>query len=296
MSKLSKAIGVSNENAQNAGTGGLYSIAKDYLTGENAANAAKEAAQIQLEGTKLGIAEAKAAREQARADLSPFREAGAGALGGLSSLIQDPNAQKNFITNNPFFKALADDAQQRLFSNQAAKGKIGSGETPKALQNSLLLLGNDLLNQSISQRFNLATLGANAAAGQATATQNAGSSIANLITGGANAQAAGVVGAANARTNAMNQAIQTGIGVYSASDIRVKRDIKQISEFNGLVWNEKFGKAIPYSLPVYKFKYIWSEEDQIGFMAHEVRELFPDAVKEINGILHVNYSKVMYAH
>jgi len=251
------------------------------LSGEGAAQASVEAARLQLEGTKLGIAEVKAGREQARADLSPFRQAGVDALPGLSSLIQDPNAQKSFITDNPFFTALADDAQSRLFANQAAKGKIGSGDTPKALQNSLLLLGNDLLNQNISQRFNLATLGANAAAGQATATQSASAGISDLFTQGANAQAAGFVGAANARTNATNQLLQLGTTALLASDRRVKRDIEQIGMYK--------------DLPVYTFKYIWSDEEQIGFMAQEVRELFPDAVVEKNGILHVNYGAV-YAH
>lgn len=254
------------------------------LTGEGAAAAAGEAAKAQLEGTKLAIEESKAAREQARADLSPFREAGAAALGGLTSLTTDPEAQKNFITQNPFFKALADDAQSRLFANQAAKGKVGSGETPKALQNSLLLLGNDLLQQTISNRFNLATLGSNAAAGQATATQNAGAQIADLTTQGANATAAGIIGAANAKTNAQNQLIGLGLGVgaIAASDIRVKKDINKIGEYK--------------NLPVYMFKYIWDDEYHIGFMAQEVQEVYPEAVIDINGILHVDYAKVIYAH
>ncbi len=60
------------------------------------------------------------------------------------------------------------------------------------------------------------------------------------------------------------------------SDIRVKRDIKQIGEwFNGL--------------PVYLFRYIFDPRWFIGFMAQDVEKVMPEAVVEIGGIKHVNY-------
>jgi len=171
-------------------------------------DAPSEAAGIQAAAGTEAIQFQRQALEQARADVAPFREAGAGALPGLTGLIQDPEQQRAFITENPFFKTLADDAQRRLFQNQAARGKVGSGETAKALQNSLLLLGSDLLSQNIGQRMNLATLGANAAAGQATATQQTGRAISDLTTQIGNVQAAGQIGQANQLTNLGNQAFQ----------------------------------------------------------------------------------------
>lgn len=197
--------------------------------GNAAADAATQAANIQSGATTTQIAAQKEALAQARGDLQPFREAGASELpalrqdiSSLSSLANDPNAQKSYIENNPFFKLLADDAQSRLFANQAAKGKVGSGGTAQALQNSILLLGQDLLNQdfqrrntALGNRSNLATLGQNAAAMQGTATQNTANNISSLATGGANAEAAGVVGAANAKTNALNAGVNTALNIGS---------------------------------------------------------------------------------
>ena len=198
-------------------------------TGSRQASAARDAGDVQAQAAREGIEFQREALETTRADLQPFREAGEAQLSGLgkdvsnlSSLTNDPNRQKSFIENNPFFKLLADDAQSRLFANQAARGKVGSGETAKALQNSLMLLGQDLLNQDVqrknialNQRFNLTALGENAAARQGTATTNAANSISELTAQGANATAAGIVGAANAKTAGINSGLNNALGIAS---------------------------------------------------------------------------------
>jgi len=181
-------------------------------------DAPSEAAGIQAAAGTEAIQFQRQALQQARQDVAPFRRAGAlqfetitregRRIPNLAELVRDPREQAAFIRGNPFFEALADDAQRRLFQNQAARGKVGSGETAKALQNSLLLLGSDLLSQNIGQRMNLATLGANAAAGQATATQQTGRAISDLTTQIGNVQAAGQIGQANQLTNLGNQAFQ----------------------------------------------------------------------------------------
>lgn len=250
------------------------------ISGRQAGEAAQRAAGTQLESTQIAVEEQRAARLQAREDLSPFREEGAAGLPGLSELVTDPEAQKRFITQNPFFKSLADESQRRLFANQAARGKVGSGGTAEALQNSLLLLGNDLLGKNITQRFNLATLGANAAAGQATATLETGRTISDLTTQGGNARAAGIIGAQNAQTQSRNQAAQLGVGVAKifASDRRLKKNIIQVGE-------------LASGLALYLFEYIWGEW-AIGCMADEVKRKFPHAVIQSNGYDMVNYGAI----
>lgn len=253
----------------------------DFSGGRAGQAAAESAAAAQVQSTRIATEEQRAAREQARADLAPFAEAGAGQLGSLTSLINDPNAQRDFVSNNPFFKSLADDAQRRLFSNQAARGKIGSGGTSEALQNSLLLLGNDLLGKNINQRFNLATLGSNAAAGQATATLGAGNNISELAVGSGNAQAAGIIGANNAAQQGRSNMVSTGIAIGSifASDRRIKENIKEIGSLNN-------------GLSVYMFNYIGDDKMQMSVMAQDVQEVMPDAVMNINGVLHVNMEMI----
>ena len=168
-----------------AGAGLLGGTIYSAISG---ADAAEDAANIQAQSTQDSIAAqqsllerqiqaAESAEARQREVLQPFVNAGTEGLSDLSSLVNDPNAQAEYITNNPFYQSLADDAQNRIFANQAARGKLGSGETAEALQTSLVLLGQDILNQGIQQRQNLATLGSNAASGQATSIQNSANNI-----------------------------------------------------------------------------------------------------------------------
>lgn len=67
------------------------------------------------------------------------------------------------------------------------------------------------------------------------------------------------------------------LGVALLSDIRLKRDIKRIG-------------AMPSGLPVYSYKYLWSDEPQIGVMAQEVLAYKPEAVvMDVTGYLKVRY-------
>lgn len=248
------------------------------IRGEGAREAALQAAQLQLQGTREGIAELRAGREQAFGALSPFRLAGQRQLAGLESLISDPEAQRAFIEDNPFFEALAGKAESRLFANQAARGKVGSGGTAAGLQNELLSLGNELLNQNITQRFNVAAMGASAAAGQGTAALGTSRGVSDLLTQGANAQAAGVVGASNVTTQRNNQLLQLGAAIF-ASDKRVKKDINKVGSLDN-------------GLPVYQFKYKGQNKLEMGVMAQDVEKVNPGAVIEIGGIKHVDYSQV----
>lgn len=74
-----------------------------------------------------------------------------------------------------------------------------------------------------------------------------------------------------------------GLGAKLAfSDVRLKRDIRQIGEAHGLPW--------------YRFNYIWDNEDRPareGFMAHEVETKFPNAVHlHASGFKMVDYGSV----
>jgi len=182
------------------------------ISSRQSANAAKDAAAVQQAAANNAIAEQRRQQEQVRADLQPFRDAGAETAPGLTKLVNDPNEQRNFIQNNPFYQTLADDAKNKLFANQAAKGKLGSGGTAQALQNSLLLLGESLLNNDVSRKQTLVNTGQNAAAQTGVLGQSSTQNITNLTTQGGNAQAAGIIGANNAlsqgQENIANASVQ----------------------------------------------------------------------------------------
>jgi hypothetical protein len=65
---------------------------------------------------------------------------------------------------------------------------------------------------------------------------------------------------------------------YNKSDRRVKRDIRRIGTSQG--W------------PIYTFRYLDRDALQVGVMAQDVEQTRPDVVVEIDGVKHVNYSKL----
>lgn len=208
---------------------------------------------------------------------------------GLSGLVTDPQQQLSFVQDNPFFEALAGRATETLLANQAAKGKLASGGTAEALQNSFLLLGTDLLNQNIGQRQNLANLGLGAATGQAGITQQAGQNIADLTTQKGNIQAAGIVGARNAINEGRQGLIQLGaetggsLGTAAllACDIRFKENIKRVGQADN-------------GLPLYMFNYKGDSTPHINVMAQDVEKVKPEAVIEINNYKFVNTEKLWH--
>ena len=289
-------------------------IVKDVISGITGATAAKRAANAQqaaadqasaLQKTAEGEAleRGRIAEEKARADLQPFTAAGTRAIGGLeegladvSRLVTDPEAQKEFITDNVFFDALAGRATSELFANQAARGKVGSGGTAEALQESILLLGSDLLNQNITQRQNVNTqfqnlvnTGKGAATAQAEITQGAAGRDISTITGVATqradlrqdagtAQARGIVGAQNVRQRAADNVEARAAEAAKAialCDRAAKKDIKQIGRLDN-------------GLPIYSFRYKGDDTLQLNVMAQDVEKINPSAVFEINGMKHIN--------
>lgn len=194
---------ISGTGASLGGTGlGTLSTIANLASGIGSAGAAKDAAKIQSASVDRAITAQTDAEQRARQTLQPFVDSGAGSLQSYSSLVNDPNAQAEYINNNPFYKTLADDAEKRLLANQAARGKVGSGGTAAALQNQLTLLGNQLVQQQVGNLQNKVSLGQNAASGVGSNIINTGTNISNLQTQQGNANAAGTIGASNAYTDA----------------------------------------------------------------------------------------------
>jgi len=143
-----------------------------------------------------------------RSDFQPYLDAGKVTVEGLEKLINDPQTQRDFILNNPYFDEFANQTERRLLANQTAKGRVGTGETGLELRNRLLEYGNQLLNTAIAQRQALVNTGINAAANVGNAEiaranavagieKAAGESLAQLV------QTAGI-NKANITTNAGN--------------------------------------------------------------------------------------------
>lgn len=276
--------GAAAAGATTAGVVGAGLAGASIASSREAAKASRKAGSTQAAATDRATAETRRQFERTREDLAPFRRAGTEALPGLEDLVTDPEAQRDFITENPFFEALADDAQSRIFQNKAARGKVGSGETAEALQNSLLLLGTDLLNQNISQRQNLVNTGQSAAAQTGQFGAQAARSIADLGTSGAAARAAGMVGAANVQNQTFQGLLNAGATYagetgLSLSDRRHKTDIKKLGEDE-------------HGLGVYSYKFKGDDKTRVGHMAQEIGRKYPKAVKTIADLKMIDYEEL----
>jgi hypothetical protein len=178
--------------------------------------------------------------EAIRSDFQPYLDAGKVTVEGLEKLINDPETQRDFILNNPFFDEFANQAERRLLANQAAKGRVAAGETSKELRNQLLEYGNQLLNTAISQRQVLVNTGMNAAASVGNAElvranavsgieQAAGQSLSQLV------QTAGI-NKANIATNAGRDISELSVGRgkdLATIETQSARDLAQIETDRG---------------------------------------------------------------
>lgn len=82
---------------------------------------------------------------------------------------------------------------------------------------------------------------------------------------------------ASADRQGLYNLLGTAATAFAFSDRRLKRNIKRIGENNGL--------------PVYSFDYVWGES-AVGYMADEVKELYPGAVVSVGGFDAVDYARI----
>lgn len=257
------------------------------LLGFGANDAAEDAAKKQNDAALAGIDLQRETTGLIRGDLAPYREAGLPSLSRLSEL-NTAEGQKSFIQDNPFFDYLADSAGDRLFAKQAARGKLGSGETAKGLQDAVFGIGSALLQDERNSLMSMANLGQNSAAMSGNQSQAGTSAITQLLTGNANSQgAAGIAGANAQAQGASNVAGLAMMAMSAFSDVRLKENIEYVGEVNGLGW----------------YRWDWTEEalelvgDQPaeGHLAQEVEQYRPDAIHHRDGYLAIDMEAVKNA-
>lgn len=278
----------------------------DGLSGKTAADASREAAALQAQSADKAIAFQRESRDMARGDLQPFRQAGEGRIPQLLADADSSNADAwtnglYRIANMPYsqlngFQDASNTMSRQVMANNAARGKLGSGNTLMDLFRENAALGESMrtnqynlgLNTAnfdesakqnrFNRNYNLVNMGQASAAGQANSAQNTG--IADLYTQQGNAFAAGGVGAANASAQGTNNMLALASLAASAfSDRRLKTGIQKVGENKGL--------------NVYTFRYIFDPATEYtGYMADEVELLYPHAVTTIGGYQAVNYGAI----
>lgn len=205
---------------------------------------------------------------------------------GLNGREQQRGYYDNF-QNDPGFEAEMRGGVRALDHSATARGGLYSGAAMRGVaQYGQQQQGNAYRNR-LGSLMQYGQQGQQAATAQAGIASQFGQDRQNLEYGYGQQQAGNRINLGNALSANRGTMMRNVLGVagtaaraYAASDIRVKRDIERVG-------------ALPSGLPVYSFRYVWSDVPHIGVMAQEARGLFPDAVAEhANGFLMVDYNAI----
>ena len=251
------------------------------LTGKDAAKAARNAGELQSEQATENAVQAGIVGQENQARLqgaqtNQLAELRSGAYGANNILGQagqaasglfdpfaqlgqqgveqagfltDPNAQFDFLQNNPLFQMGLDNANTQTNQMAAARGRLSAGDTLQQLNQNALLTASPLIAQQQNAIQNQLTMGQNAANQQANIGQNTAANqanitntlggqradvfgntainqanlatgnqanVGNLLGSAAAAQAAGLVGYANAKQAGAGAALNLGAQVAGA--------------------------------------------------------------------------------
>lgn len=159
---------------------GFISDIVDGISGKSGADAAKNAANAQIQSTTQAIDFERESRDLARADLQPYNQAGLNRLNAINTnLNQDPysgyNALKgqdasgyqwstaglNNIRTQPYqelqgFQDASTAMSRNVMGNAAARGKLGSGNTLMDLFRENASLGETMRNNAFNNALNTA--------------------------------------------------------------------------------------------------------------------------------------------
>lgn len=197
-------------------------IATGLYTANKSAGAARDAAQLQSQSAQAGIDEQHRQFDAIQKLLSPFVNAGTGALGGQQDLLgtNGGGAQQAAIAGiqgSPQFQAMTQQGEDAILANASATGGLRGGNVQSALAQFRPQLLAQLIDQQYARLGGLTTTGANAAAGVGTAGVQTGLGVSQLLgqQGAAQAGAALLAGKTSALgASSLPNGLMTGLGVY----------------------------------------------------------------------------------
>lgn len=190
--------------------------------------AANQAASAQSDSAQAGIDESRRQFDAVQQILSPYVNAGNGAVTGQQDLLglNGGGAQQtaiNGIQGSPQFGALAKQGEDAILANASATGGLRGGNVQGALAQFRPALLSQLIDQQYQRLGGLSQLGQASAAGVGSAGLNTGSQIAGLFGQQGAAQAGGALlnGRANAQmingvAGAFGQVVGGGGGGFGA--------------------------------------------------------------------------------
>ena len=180
--------------------------------------AAGDAADAQVEASRLANETQWKMYNQNRDDLAPWRDAGSNAL---TSLVGKVNAGPGDYTASPGYQFRLDEGNKNILAKASANGRYNSGATDKALveygQNFATNDYDNFLNryyQSLTPLQSLAGVGQNAVNTTSSMGANTANSVSNNQLAAGEARASGYVNQANAINSGFNNALSLGAMTY----------------------------------------------------------------------------------
>ncbi len=204
---------------------GLGSVVGGYLTAKDQAKAQKSAAQMQANSANVAAENTMKMYNQTRDDLQPYVQTGQLGNTALAQGMRDGSLTRSFNLGDfhadPGYQFTRQQGLEGIQSTAAARGSLLSGATLKALNS----FNNNLAAQQYQQAYSnynadqanrysrlmgVATLGQNSAAKVGASGADAVAQANDYTTSAASALGAAKIGAANARSNAFNNVLNTG--------------------------------------------------------------------------------------
>jgi hypothetical protein len=187
-----------------------------YMSSKSQKDASNTAANAQTQASQLGIEEQRRQFDQVQQLLSPFVNAGTGALGGQQDLlgVNGAGAQQaaiGGIQNSAQYQALSQSGQDAILANASATGGLRGGNVQAALGQFQPQLLTQLIEQQYGRLGGLTSLGQNAAAGVGNAGMQTGNQVTQLL----GQQGAAQAGAALANGKADSQFINTATSAFT---------------------------------------------------------------------------------
>lgn len=255
----------------------------DPFFGGAAAAASREAGGLQAEASREALQAEIEGRAQAQEFFTPF--AGAAERGvEQSQFLADPQAQFEFLQNNPLFQLSLENANRGTNQRAAAAGRSSFGTTLQDLSNNVLLSAQPLLDRQRQDVTNLLQFGGDIAASQANIATGGAARIGDITTDiGANL-AAGLVGSANAQAAGGQNLLTTGLTALSFfSDEQLKTNKQLIGQYKGHnLWSWDWNWIARVVLGL--------RGSAMGVMAREVMKINKDAViLDSSGFYKVKY-------
>ena len=249
-------------------------------------SAGGRAAEAQVAGGQQGIDEIRKQFGITQQNIAPFLQAGTGALGQVQqgTTAGGLDARLREILNTDIFGGLVEERGRAVQGQLAATGqsRSGFGLQEAARVPTELALGLEQLLTGRSQQ--LAGQGFGAATNLGQFGAQASGNIANLFGQQGKARGAGIVTDAQAEAQRAQQQLNTvaTIGSIFFSDPSLKENVEPIGKIKNLIlyqwdWIAKTKNTLIEKCP------------DIGFMADEVKEKFPQFVSDFCGFMVIDY-------